>query len=279
MSPTAAVPDISQGGTVDVVQTVYAPILLAYMRGVRRVLPNVFIDLADSDSTDIQRRIMQVVLASEFANDPKIRWTCHNYADMDHLVWLAANAAHAAAGEPLEPYTGQDYSSMAGMQSNDGTIFKQGFKSVFDSDPLHREGYVSEVGKATGPNGGIATDSDMDRTIEYVNYMLTNYPEIPILTIMQPKIFFTRRPVNLWNGKFVTPALREQVEKDTGAPLVFDEWCTWTYNPEREPDDAHPLSTIRNLPPVVSPDGAQLASLFGPVQGGDVGHRTIGRRG
>lgn len=236
MSPDAKEPDISQGGTVDVIRDTYAPLLRAYMRGVRRALPDVFIDLADSDSTEIQRRIMEVVLDSEFKDDPRIRWTCHNYADIggDPAKGIASN---------------QDYSSMAGMPANgDPTVFKPGFLSVFESDPLRRSWYISEISKLTGPFGGVASVADMQRTYDYATMMLTTYPQCPIITIMQPKVFFTRIP---------SPSGIEPVST----------WTTWTFGPK----------------PVVSPEGAQLAALFaalgGPLKVADVGHRAAGRRG
>ncbi len=251
MSPQAKVLDISQGGTFDWMKSVYGPLMLAFMRGARRANPNVTIHLCDGDSTDVQQRAMALLVGTEFENDPNILWCVHNYADI--------------GGDPAKGIeSDQDYSSMAGMKG------KPGFIDVFNSDPLHRLWYISEISKSTGPFGGIATDGDMDRMIEYARYMLGTYPQCPVITIMQPKAFFARRPV--WSAR----------QPDITKPDA-DTWCTWTYNPEREPGTQHPLSTILNLPPIISVKGAQLATLFasinGPVTGGDVGHRQMGRRG
>jgi hypothetical protein len=111
MSPQAPRLDISQGGTFDWIKEAYGPRLLAFMRGARRANPRIILDLFDSDSTDVQQRCMELLIGTEFENDPKIRWCVHNYADIEVLI---SNG-------------GQDYSSMAGMNG------KPGFLSVFES--------------------------------------------------------------------------------------------------------------------------------------------------
>lgn len=219
MSPQAKVLDISQGGTFDWIKDVYGALLLAFMRGARRANPDIRIDLFDSDSTEVQRRCMELLIGTEFEKDLNIRWTCHNYADI---------GGDPAKGIP----SNQDYSSMAGMNG------KPGFLSVFESDPLRRTWYISEISKATGPFGGIVTTSDMQRVYEYAWMMLTAYPQCPVITIMQPKCFFTRTPV--WSAR----------QPDISQPDA-DTWSTWTYGPK----------------PAVSPEGAQLAALFGAFSG------------
>jgi hypothetical protein len=229
MQPGASPPDISQGGAYDWIENVAGPLWLAFARGVRRANPDIWIDAFDADSTDVQQRCMAFVLRSEFAKDPRLRWMGHNYADVDWFVHLAVNAAHVAAGEPEEPFTGQDYSSMAGMPATgDPSIQKPGFLSVFDSDSLHRQWYISETGKSTGPFGGIATPSDMQVMIGYTKMMLSKYPQCRMITFGTAKHFFTRVPVQPWRNP---------------VPM-FSTWTTGE--------------------PVVSQEGAELAGLFDP---------------
>ena len=208
MSHEATMPDISQGGTFDWIKQVYGPLLLAFISGARLAKSGIMIDLFDADSTDVQERCMKLL----DGDGGKFRWTGHNYADI-------------LGGDPAEP-GGQDYSSMAGMNG------KPGFLSVFESDPYRRPWYISEIGKTTGPFGGIATDSDMEIMIGYSQMMRKTYPQCPLVIFGSPKYFFTRVPV--W-----TPP---------GAPQ--NTFCTWTHGE-----------------PVVSRDGARLAAVWAGANG------------
>lgn len=203
MSPNAPVLDISQGGTFDWIRSVAGPLFRAFVAGARRAKPDIIIDAFDADSTDVQERCMAIVDGDSGA----FRWTAHNYADA---------AGDSSKGDP----EGQDYSSMAGMNG------KPGFLSVFDSDPLHRDWYISEIGKSTGPFGGIATPGDMQVMLRYSRMMLSKYPQCRKIDFGTAKYFFERVPVQL-----------------PGQPA--STWCTWTFGE-----------------PVVSALGRELASLF-----------------
>jgi hypothetical protein len=95
-------------------------------------------------------------------------------------------------------------------------------------DPLRRDWYISEIGKSTGPFGGIATDSDMDFMIAYSRMMITAYPQCRKIDFGNPKFFFKRVPHQL-----------------PGQPM--ETWCTWTFGD-----------------PIPSAKGRELAALFAP---------------
>jgi hypothetical protein len=240
MSPQAPVLDISQGGTFDFIKEAIGPRLLAFMRGARRVMSSVVFELFDSDSTDVQQRSQELLLGTEFENDPNIIWTAHNYADI---------GGDSSKGD----HAGQDYSSMAGMNG------KPGFLSVFE-DPRFavtievpppppgvmppsrgfintkrpRGWLISEIGQASGPPlefGGIATPSDMQTMMRYSRMMLSKYPQCARVSFGTAEYFFTRVETQPWLKPPPT-------------------WTTWRFGD-----------------PVVSADGKKLAALFanGPI--------------
>lgn len=117
--PKAQVYEGDDGPTAerDYMRDVYMPMCLAFVRGIRRAIPDAWIGGCDADSADIQRRYTDLAvtdLTREPQGGSQSIIICNEEADHPYAE-VGGDPAHGNPG-------GQDYSSLEGMNGKPGFL-------------------------------------------------------------------------------------------------------------------------------------------------------------
>ncbi len=170
----------------DFMQVAYMPACAAFVRGIRRVVPNAVIGGCDADSVDIQNRY----IAQANALLPLVvcdRRRVHPYGDVG----------------------GGRYATMAGDNENEG------FAQAVDPRPLD----VGEIDHQQLPGATpIARPSDLQALLDFTRMIHAKYPTVGQIDYGTAEYFFTRVP----SPPGIVPATTWSTWTFGPAPVVSD---------------------------------------------------------